>query len=140
MTHRRSSRLGASLDEDPAMQLRIGEAAIEIDAALALLRVKLNELMTNLAGEATDLSGERRVLLPGGVAHDYDSAASCFIAQSAYRALERLMVAAGAHQLALSEPFQRCFRDALAAIQQPSNNWDNGRIAGGRALLKRIKG
>jgi|KBSMisStaDraftv2_1062788.scaffolds.fasta_scaffold392198_1 hypothetical protein len=56
-----------------------------------------------------------------------------------YRALDRLMVAAGAHQLAFSEPFQRCFRDVLAALQQPSNNWDNGRIAGGRALLERIR-
>jgi len=28
-------------------------------------------------------------------------------------------------QLAFSEPFRRYFRDALAAIQQPSNNWDN---------------
>jgi len=56
-----------------------------------------------------------------------------------YRALDRLMVAAGAHQLSFSEPFQRCFRDVLAALQQPSNNWDNGRIAGGRALLERIR-
>jgi hypothetical protein len=72
--------------------------------------------------------------------HGYDSAAGCFIAQSAYRALDGLMTAAGAHQLAYAEPFQRCFRDALAATQQPSNNWDNGRIARGRALLEGIKG
>jgi 3-hydroxy-9,10-secoandrosta-1,3,5(10)-triene-9,17-dione monooxygenase len=140
MTHDRTNRTGASMAEQPAMQLRIGESAVELDAALALLRVKLKELMASLAGERLDQTGERNVLLPGGVAHGYDSAASCFIAQSAYRALDRLMVAAGAHQLAYSEPFQRCFRDALAALQQPSNNWDNGRIAGGRALLERIKG
>jgi 3-hydroxy-9,10-secoandrosta-1,3,5(10)-triene-9,17-dione monooxygenase len=140
MTHHRTNRTGASMAEQPAMQLRIGEAAVGLDAALALLRVKLKELMASLAGEKFDQAGEQNVLLPGGVAHGYDSAASCFIAQSAYRALDRLMVAAGAHQLAYSEPFQRCFRDALAALQQPSNNWDNGRIAGGRALLERIKG
>ncbi len=139
MTHHRTNRTGASMAEQPSMQSRIGEAAVELDAALALLRVKLKELMASLAGEKHDLAGERNILLPGGIAHGYDSAASCFIAQSAYRALDRLMVAAGAHQLAYSEPFQRCFRDALAALQQPSNNWDNGRIAGGRALLDRIK-
>lgn len=140
MTHHRTNRTGASMADQPAMQLRIGESAIELDAALALLRAKLKELMASLAGETFDQAGERKVLPPGGVAHGYDSVASCFIAQSAYRALDRLMVAAGAHQLAYSEPFQRCFRDALAALQQPSNNWDNGRIAGGRALLERIKG
>lgn len=138
-THGRTNRTGATMAEQPAMQLRIGEAAVELDAALALLRVKLKELMASLADEMHDQSGERRVLLPGGVAQGYDSAASCFIAQSAYRALDRLMIAAGAHQLAYSEPFQRCFRDVLAALQQPSNNWDNGRVAGGRALLDRFK-
>jgi alkylation response protein AidB-like acyl-CoA dehydrogenase len=140
MTHRRTNRTGASMADQPAMQLRIGEAALELDAALALLRAKLKELMASLAGKTLNQSGERNILLPGGVARGYDSAAGCFIAQSAYRALERLMSAAGAHQLAYAEPFQRCFRDALAATQQPSNNWDNGRIAGGRALLERIKG
>ena len=140
LTHRRTNRSGASLADQPAMQMRIGEAAVALDAALALLRVKAKELMACLAGAAPDLSGERSVLPPAGVAHGYDTATSSFIAQSAYRALDGLMVAAGAHQLALSEPFQRCFRDALAAIQQPSNNWDNGRMAGGRALLDRIKG
>jgi 3-hydroxy-9,10-secoandrosta-1,3,5(10)-triene-9,17-dione monooxygenase len=140
MTHHRINRTGASMADQPPMQARIGEAAMELDAALALLRVKLRELMASLAGATQDQTGERNILLPGGIAHGYDSAAGCFIAQSAYRALERLMAAAGAHQLAYSEPFQRCFRDALAATQQPSNNWDNGRIAGGRALLDRIKG
>lgn len=139
MTHHRSTRTGASTADQPAVQSRIGEAAVELDAALALLRVKLSELMMSLAGKTQDQTAERNVLLPGGVAHGYDSAASCFIAQSAYRALDRLMVAAGAHQLSNSEPFQRCFRDALAALQQPSNNWDNGRIAGGRTLLDRIR-
>jgi 3-hydroxy-9,10-secoandrosta-1,3,5(10)-triene-9,17-dione monooxygenase len=140
MTHHRTNRAGAGMADQPPMQARIGEAALELDAALALLRVKLKELMATLAGETQDQSGERHILLPGGVAHGYDSASGCFIAQSAYRALERLMSAAGAHQLAYSEPYQRCFRDALAATQQPSNNWDNGRIAAGRALLERIKG
>jgi hypothetical protein len=33
-----------------------------------------------------------------------------------------------------------CCRDALAATQQPSHNWEKGRIAAGRALLERVKG
>jgi alkylation response protein AidB-like acyl-CoA dehydrogenase len=139
MTHRRRSRHGVPAADRESMQMRIGEAAVELDAALALLRAKLKELMAALSNAPVAASGAQELLLPGGIAHGYDSAASCYIAQSAYRALERLMAAAGAGQLAVSEPFQRCFRDALAGIQQPSNNWDNGRAQGGRALLERVK-
>jgi hypothetical protein len=101
--------------------------------------VKLKKLMRRLSGETLDQTGERDVLRPRCVAHGADSAAGCFIAHSAYRALERLMSAASAYQLSYEEPSQRCFRDALAATQRPSNNWDSGRTAAGSALLARIK-
>lgn len=139
MTHQRSSRQGGGAAEQQSMQMRLGESAIEIDAALALLRTKLTEMMAVLSGESVDQSGVRALLPPGGVAHRYDQAASGFIAHTAYRALNRLMEAAGAGQLAVSAPFQRCFRDALAGTQQPSTNWDNGRTLGGRELLERFK-
>jgi alkylation response protein AidB-like acyl-CoA dehydrogenase len=139
-TRRRSSRLGGNLGnlgELQSMQMRIGESAIELDAALALLRAKLKELMATLSGENLAQIGATALLPRGGVAHGYDQAATGFIAHTAYAALDRLMTAAGANQLALSAPFQRSFRDALAGIQQPSNNWDNGRTMGGRALIER---
>lgn len=139
MTHQRTSRIGGGAGEQQSMQMRLGEAAVEIDAALALLRVKLREMMAILSGEAVDQSGVALVLPPGGSAHSYDQAASGFIAHTAYRALDRLMEAAGAGQLAISAPFQRCFRDALAGTQQPSTNWDSGRTMGGRELLDRFK-
>jgi 3-hydroxy-9,10-secoandrosta-1,3,5(10)-triene-9,17-dione monooxygenase len=139
MTHGRSARQGGSMADLQSMQMRIGESAIEIDAALALLRSKLKELMTTLSRQPLERRGEHRVLPAGGTSHGHDQAATGFIAYRAYAALDRLMVAAGAGQLALSAPFQRCFRDALAGIQQPSNNWDNGRTAGGRELLARFK-
>jgi resorcinol 4-hydroxylase (FADH2) len=139
MTHQRSSRIGGGAAEQQSMQMRVGESAIEVDAALALLRVKLKEMMAVLSGETLDQSGTAAVLLPGGVAHRYDQAASGFIANVGYRALNRLMEAAGAGQLSVSAPFQRCFRDALAGTQQPSTNWDNGRTLGGRELLDRFK-
>jgi 3-hydroxy-9,10-secoandrosta-1,3,5(10)-triene-9,17-dione monooxygenase len=135
MTHRRTGRRGDSLAETASMQMRIGESAVELDAALALMRAKLRELMAALAGAAP---APGPLLPAGGAAHAYDQAASSFVAHRAYGALNRLMEAAGAGQLALSEPFQRCFRDALAGIQQPSNNWDVGRAGAGRALLDRI--
>jgi alkylation response protein AidB-like acyl-CoA dehydrogenase len=138
MTHHRLTRQSGSMAESPAMQMRVGEAAVEIDAALTLLRAKLASLMAVLSGKAPESGGETRVIPPGGASAAHDHAASCFIAELAYRALERLMSAAGANQLALSEPFQRCYRDALAGFQQPSNNWDNGRAGGGRALLERV--
>lgn len=139
MTHRRTSRVGGGAAEQQSMQMRLGEAAVEVDAALALLRVKLKEMMAVLSGEAVARSGAAAVLPPGGIAHRYDQAASGFIAHTAYRALNRLMEAAGAGQLAISAPFQRCFRDALAGTQQPSTNWDSGRTMGGRELFDRFK-
>jgi len=139
MTHQRASRVGGGVAEQQSMQMRLGEAAVEVDAALALLRAKLKETMALLSGASVDRSGAAAVLPPGGTAHRYDQAASGFIAHTAYRALNRLMEAAGAGQLAISAPFQRCFRDALAGSQQPSTNWDNGRTMGGRELLDRFK-
>jgi hypothetical protein len=140
MTNTRWSRLGGNMAELPSMQMRIGESAVEIDAALALLRAKLRELMAKNRGEAVDFGSERALLPPGGAAEGHDRAVSGFIAYKAYAALERLMVAAGAGQLAQSAPFQRCYRDALAGIQQPSTNWDAGRVSGGRDLLGRLGG
>ncbi len=139
MTHQRSSRIGGGAAEQQSMQMRLGEAAVEVDAALALLRVKLKEMMAVLSDEKVDQSGVASMLPPGGVAHRYDQAVSGFIAHTGYQALNRLMEAAGAGQLAISAPFQRCFRDALAGTQQPSTNWDNGRTMGGREVLDRFK-
>jgi alkylation response protein AidB-like acyl-CoA dehydrogenase len=140
LTQGRSARQGGGLADLQSMQMRIGESAVEIDAALALLRVKLREMMATLSDNPPDSGGERAVLPAGGVSHGHDLAVSSFIAHTAYGALNRLMIAAGAGQLAASEPFQRCFRDALAGIQQPSNNWDNGRTIGGRDLLQHFAG
>jgi 3-hydroxy-9,10-secoandrosta-1,3,5(10)-triene-9,17-dione monooxygenase len=139
MTHRRTSRQGVGAAAQQSMQMRLGESAVEVDASLALLRAKLKELMAVLSDETLDQSGTARVLPLGGIAHRYDVAATGYIAHTAYRALDRLMSAAGAGQLALSEPFQRCFRDALAGTQQPSTNWDNGRTLGGIELFERFK-
>ncbi|HUB97420.1 MAG TPA: hypothetical protein VL993_15975 [Stellaceae bacterium] len=139
LPHGRAARQGGSMADQQSMQMRIGESAVELDAALALLRLKVRELMRALSDESIAPKGEHAVLPPGGVSARYDQAVSTYIAHTAYRALDRLMVAAGANQLLLSEPFQRCFRDALAGLQQPSNNWDGGRTNGGRDLLDRFK-
>jgi 3-hydroxy-9,10-secoandrosta-1,3,5(10)-triene-9,17-dione monooxygenase len=139
MTHGRKARNGGTMADEQAMQMRIGEAAIELDAARALIRTKLRELMATLSREPLARGAERDELPAGGVSQRYDQAASSFIAHAACRALNRLMMAAGAGQLALSEPFQRCFRDALAGLQQPSNNWDTGRTGAGREVLERFR-
>ena len=134
MTHKRWSRRDGKVAELQSMQMRIGESAIEIDAALALLRVKVAETMAKLSGSFRPDDDHATFL--AGVSHKYDQAVSGYVAHTAYAALNRLMEAAGAAQLALSADFQRCFRDALAGIQQPSNNWDGGRTAGGREVLE----
>ena len=130
LTQGRPARQGGGLADLQSMQMRIGESAVEIDAALALLRVKLKEMMATLSGNPPDSGGERAVLPAGGVSHGHDLAVSSFIAHTAYGALNRLMIAAGAGQLAASEPFQRCFRDALAGIaaaQQQLGQWPHHR-------------
>jgi alkylation response protein AidB-like acyl-CoA dehydrogenase len=134
-TNWRVSRRDGKLADLQTMQLRIGQSAVELDAALALLRVQLVETMARLSAGAAPPDPLR----PAVGSHPYDTTVSGYVAHTAYRALERLMAAAGAGQLALSEPFQRCFRDVLAGLQQPSNNWDRGRVAGGRDLLDRAR-
>jgi 3-hydroxy-9,10-secoandrosta-1,3,5(10)-triene-9,17-dione monooxygenase len=130
----RVSRDGVQVAHSPLLQVRIGESAAEIDAALALLRLKLAELMAQLARTPL-VSARLSVLPPGGSVAGTDRLAYAFAAKSAYSALDRLVQAAGASQMMLSQPFQRAFRDVLTGLQQPSNNWDEGRAAGGQALL-----
>jgi len=120
-----------------SMQMRVGESAAELDAARTLLRVKLRELMATWGGAVRD---DDELLPIGGQDSGYDHLLMTFIAQSSYAAVNRLMLAAGATQMKLSEPFQRAFRDVLAGIQQPSNDWDRGRIDGGRALFAAAAG
>lgn len=146
MTHKRAARQGGSVADLQSMQMRIGESAIQIDATLALLRSKLTEVMAKLSGAESSRSGPAgelcavsAILASGGTSARYDHLTAGFIAHSAYDALNRLMSAAGAGQLSLSSPFQRCFRDALAGLQQPSNSWDIGRTSGGRDILERFQ-
>lgn len=140
MTLKRSAGpRGKTPAELESMQIRVGEAAVTIDAALALLRAKLQETMAKLAGEVIEPRWEHLVLPPGGSSAGYYHAVSGYVGHAAYAALDQLMTAAGAGQLVLSAPFQRCFRDALAGTQQPSVSWDNGRILGGHDLLQRVK-
>jgi alkylation response protein AidB-like acyl-CoA dehydrogenase len=136
MTNERWSRRDGKVAALQSMQMRIGESAVEIDAALALLRTKAKETMAKLSGSFRPGENDGAVFL-AGASHRYDQAVSGYVAHTGYAALNRLMEAAGAAQLSLSTDFQRCFRDALAGIQQPSNNWDGGRTAGGREVLER---
>jgi 3-hydroxy-9,10-secoandrosta-1,3,5(10)-triene-9,17-dione monooxygenase len=133
ITRGRSSR-GVDIAAQQSMQMRIGESALELEAALALWRTALGEMMASLEGRAPD-GGGLRTALPRAGAGPVDQALCAFVARSAYAAVERLFSAAGAHQLKLSGALQRRFRDTIAAIQQPSNNWDFGRTAAGRILL-----
>ncbi len=126
------TRRALALSATESMQMRVGESAAELDAAHTLLRVKLQELMATWGGLERDDDG---ILPAGGKDAGYEHLLMTFVAQASYSAINRLMLAAGASQMKLSESFQRSFRDVLAGIQQPSNDWDRGRIDGGRALF-----
>lgn len=138
LTNKRWSRVGGSMRDLPAMQMRIGESAGDIEAARIFLRAKLAAWMERRGGRESATTRALSALSATGADH-YDPTVSGYVAHRCYRATERLMAAAGAAQLATSSAFQRCFRDVLAGVQQPSQNWDNGRVMGGRNVLQRLE-
>jgi alkylation response protein AidB-like acyl-CoA dehydrogenase len=124
---------GVKIADQQSMQMRIGESALQIEAALALFRAAQKELMALFEG--TPRPSELRTALSAAPHAVVEQAVGAYVAHSAYEAVERLFRVIGANQLKLTEPLQRAFRDIASAIQQPFNNCDSGRTVAGRALL-----
>ena len=97
-----------------ALQLRLAEAAAEVDAARSLHRHDIQEILERAArGDAfTDLDRAR---------YRRDKA---FVARLCVRAVDRLFEASGARAVLETEPIQRCHRDVHGASHHAALSWD----------------
>lgn len=149
----RRSRDGAKLADIQSLQMRVGESAVEIDAATALLETHLAKLMETLesapppSGGGGYEAGRWPILGAMGIANHrwpmpgtgddcaHIAAANAYIAQLACRAGERLCYAAGATQLTFESDMTRCLRNLIAGSRQYGINWDVARTRAGVAFL-----
>src|SRR5438876_4269102 len=97
-----------------ALQLRLAEAAAEVDAARALHRQDIREILDR-AARGEGFSGLDRI----GYRRD-----KAFIARLCVRAVDRLCEASGARAVLDAEPIQRCHRDAHGASHHAALSWD----------------
>jgi 3-hydroxy-9,10-secoandrosta-1,3,5(10)-triene-9,17-dione monooxygenase len=100
--------------ESVAVQLRLAEAAAEVDAARSLHRSDVREILDRAArGEPfTELDRLR---------YRRDKA---FVTRLCVRAVDRLFEGSGARAILDSEPIQRCHRDVHSASHHAALSWD----------------
>jgi alkylation response protein AidB-like acyl-CoA dehydrogenase len=111
--------------ESIVIQLRLAEAAAEVDAARALLRQDIQQMLTKAAcGESfTPLEIAR---------YQRDRA---FVTQLCVQAVTRLFEVSGGHALFSSDPLQRMYRDAIAVSHRDGYILDFGGQPYGRIAL-----
>jgi 3-hydroxy-9,10-secoandrosta-1,3,5(10)-triene-9,17-dione monooxygenase len=95
-------------------QLRLAEASAEVDAARALHRHDIAEMLDKAARGAKFTELDR-------VRYRRDKA---FVARLCVKAVNRLFEASGAHAVLESEPLQRFHRDAHAVSHHAALGWD----------------
>ena len=109
-----------------ALQHRLAEASAEIDAARALQRADIREMLEK---------GAR-----GDVLTDLDRARfrrdKAFVTRLCVRAVNRIFEAAGARAILEPEPIQRFHRDAHAASHHAGLVWDGVAEQFGQTLLR----
>jgi 3-hydroxy-9,10-secoandrosta-1,3,5(10)-triene-9,17-dione monooxygenase len=107
------------------LQLRLAEAAAEVDAARTIHRTAIAEMLARAAGgepfTELDRARSRR-----------DKA---FVARLCVRAVDRLFEGAGARAIAEADPLQRFHRDAHAASHHAALGWDVAAESYGRLVL-----
>lgn len=105
---------GASMGEQQSVQLRIAEAAAEIEAARALILADCREAMATVELDQP-LSVEQRIR----VRRNQGFAVKLLVA-----AVDRLFSAAGGRAIYLDHFMQRSFRDMHAAASHLGLSWD----------------
>jgi 3-hydroxy-9,10-secoandrosta-1,3,5(10)-triene-9,17-dione monooxygenase len=123
---RRSPRMA----ESDVVQLRLAESAAEIDAARTLFGHAIERLLAKAAHDEpfSDLERAR---------NQRDRA---FVVRLCMQAVNRLFDSSGGHALFLSEPLQRCHRDAHAVAHRAGLMLDSVGPLYGRALLAETAG
>lgn len=111
--------------ESVAIQLRLAEAAAEVDAARVLHRHDIAEMLDKAAREAEFTALDR-------ARYRRDKA---YVARLCVQAVNRLFEASGARAVLESEAIQRFHRDAHAASHHAALTWDPVAEQYGRAAL-----
>ncbi len=125
MVSGRNAKFGAKVAEFQSIQLRIAEAAAELDAARRMILGDLRE-----THEVLESADEVPVEMRARNLRDM-----AFAPVLAKRAVDRLFYASGAESLDLGGDLQRYYRDVNAGAQQVCLNWDaNGTVFGRIAL------
>jgi 3-hydroxy-9,10-secoandrosta-1,3,5(10)-triene-9,17-dione monooxygenase len=123
--NRRTAFGGKPMAQMIGPQLRIAEAAANLDAARALARKDIEEVMRR--GKAGDtLTNEDRVRLRRDHA---------FVVDLCFDATMMIARAAGASSLFDTNPIQRFVRDVHAGAMQVAANWDEQAEAYGRVRM-----
>jgi alkylation response protein AidB-like acyl-CoA dehydrogenase len=105
---------GAAMGEQQSVQLRIAEAAAEIEAARALILADCREAMATVELDQP-LSVEQRIRLRRNQG---------FATKLLVAAIDRLFSAAGGRAIYLDHFMQRAFRDIHAAASHLGLSWD----------------
>ncbi len=111
--------------EQVGAQLRLGEAAAEVDSAELLVLRDCDE-MERTAAAGLAASPEQR----GRYRRD-----AAFAFQTCARAVARLLPASGAHAIFSDSALQRALRDTQVMATHIVADWDTGRESYARALL-----
>ena len=105
---------GAKLAEQMPMQIRLAEAAAEIECAELLTERVCRDLARGTRGELElDLAARARIRRD-----------AAYVVRLCTRAVDRLFEASGAHGLFDASPIQRAFRDLHAMSAHAFLNWD----------------
>jgi 3-hydroxy-9,10-secoandrosta-1,3,5(10)-triene-9,17-dione monooxygenase len=108
-----------------AVQIRLGEATAEVDAAKLLVRHNAAELIERASKDET----------PSELEQARYRLSYAFAVKLSLQAVNRLFEASGGHSLYDSEAMQRFHRDAHAASHQTALYWDALAEGYGRAAL-----
>ncbi len=110
-----------------ALQLRLAEAAAEVDTARALHATDVHEMLDRArrGAEFTQLDRAR---------YRRDKA---FLTRLCVRAVDRLLEAGGARAVLESDPLQRFHRDVHSASHHAALAWDTWAEDFGRQALRR---
>jgi alkylation response protein AidB-like acyl-CoA dehydrogenase len=108
-----------------AVQLRVGEAEMHVDAARALLNRAAMDTMT-AADSSAGVSTDQRIR---------NRRAQTFAARLVTEAVDELYEASGASGVFMRDPTQRLWRDIHAGSKHFSLNWDAMRVMCGQYSL-----
>jgi 3-hydroxy-9,10-secoandrosta-1,3,5(10)-triene-9,17-dione monooxygenase len=109
----------------PQRQMRIAESACEIDAALALLRANAAYLSSCIQADQT----------PEPAFLSRSTRDTSYAVKLCVQAIDRLVVAVGAHGVLDDTPVQRAARDAHAVANHMANSFDMAGVVYARHAL-----